>query len=43
MRQMDNRDRVNIRNPERLDDEGGLALPKRLPRTIFQGWGPKLM
>jgi TonB family protein len=43
MRHNDTTERIRSRNPERLDDESGVALPKRLPGTLFQGWGPKLM
>jgi TonB family protein len=43
MRQTDNREHLQIRNPGRPDDEAGVVLPRRLPGTLFQGWGPKLM
>jgi TonB family protein len=43
MREIDNNEHLKIRNPERPDQETGIALPRRLPQTVFQGWGPKLM
>jgi TonB family protein len=39
----DNREHLKPRNPERSDDAGGIALPKRVPGQLFPGWGPKLM
>jgi TonB family protein len=43
MRRIDETQHLKSRNPGRPEDEGGVAMPKRLPGTIFQGWGPKLM
>jgi TonB family protein len=43
MRRIDETQHLNHRNPERPTDDAGVALPKRLPGNIFQGWGPKLM
>jgi hypothetical protein len=43
MRQSDNKERSKTRNPELPGNEAGLALPRRVRETLFQGWGPKLM
>jgi hypothetical protein len=43
MRQFDEKQHAKTRNPERPGDTAGLALPARVPGTLFQGWGPKLM
>jgi hypothetical protein len=43
MRQFDYKERAKTRNPEHPGDAAGLALPRRIAGTLFQGWGPKLM
>jgi Gram-negative bacterial TonB protein C-terminal len=43
MRQFDNAENLKVRNPARPDDQAGIAAPKRVPGSLFQGWGPKLM
>lgn len=43
MQRFDNKEHARTRNPERLGDAAGLAFPRRVAGTLFQGWGPKLM
>lgn len=43
MQSTDIGEHLKIRNPGRPDDQAGIAAPRRLPGTLFQGWGPKLM
>jgi TonB family protein len=33
----------HVRNPERPDNQTGIAVPHRTSSSFFQGWGPKLM
>jgi TonB family protein len=43
VRRIDETQQLNTRNPAGPEDEAAAADLKRLPNTVFQGWGPQLM
>jgi TonB family protein len=43
VRRIDQTQQLNTRNPAGPEDEAAAEGLKRLPNTVFQGWGPQLM